>query len=182
MFKGIKNAIQRRKLMMEASAIEKEVTSKKQWGNNLTTALITTNLISENLDILDQNKFVESKRGAIVNSYFPDFISMYSWLSEVNTLLNDFAYNGLKQIPDDKSGLNLANKHEVPLMDFIQNNGMVINLVERYQKISKLMLSMENSLNSINHNSRGYLDMRLSNGLNTLITINEQLLEVMING
>lgn len=182
MFSGIKNYIKRRNLKMQARAIEDAASQKRQWGNNLTTALITTTLVCENLDLLNVSNFIDNKKSIVIQSYFGNFGGMFAWLNDVNILLTDIAHNGVKQIPDDKADLKVSNKFDISLLDFSTNNGVSINLVEKYHKISKMMLNMEKSLDNINPNMRDYLDIRLSNGLNTLIIFNEQLLEVMMNG
>ena len=179
----LKLRFKRHQLSKRVRAIEEYGINTKSWGANLATTMATTDIVINNIvDLLSQDSFEKHIHGKTIQSYFADIAGMSRWFNEVGIIINELAEGTQSSIPDDRKWLVLNDSGEVHLSDFIKSEGNIVDLIAIYLKMSKTLNSVSKSMQLLSPNMRGYVDMRLVNGFNTVVVFNEQLLEVMING
>ena len=174
--------IKRFNLKRKINKLEKYATGKRVWGNNMATLVVLNQVVDDHYTLFDHDLFVSKVNAKIFLSSFDNIDSMIEWLRGVRVLMLDFANGDIKEIPADKQHLNITEQADVNVSDFIRDgNGYVVDLNQRRRVISKLIKDIGNIYGSLG-NKRGYLDMRLTKGINTTLVFTEHLLEVMIDG
>lgn len=158
-------------------------TRKKMWGNNIATLIVMNTVFNDYAgDLFDSDVFVEKKRNLVIHSSFATLSDMINWLNDVRLMCKE-ASNGQKiELSSGVyAGLNIQKQSDVTMNDFLIKDTYPIDLNESVRHMHRIINEISSYLGTINNNQRQYFDLRLGNGLNTLLVFHELLLEVMIN-
>ena len=174
---------QRHFLIRKMHKIENYSASKKTWGNNITTLVVVNAVVIDHYELFDKKEFIDRNNDKTISVTFDNIEGLIGWLRDVKVLLTDVVNGLVTEIPQDKQYLNNTTFNDVPVNNFIRDkNGYVIDLDKANKQIQRLISEIGVAYESISSNKRAYFDMRLVNGLNTLLLFNELLLEVMMYG
>lgn len=180
MLKRFKRLVLKRKI----SKLEDYAASKKMWGSNITTMVVINELVGDHYDnLFNQSAFIDIHNAKVISSSFGNIEGMIGWLRDVKVLLLDVVNNHVKEIPNDKQHLNITELNDVSVNDFIRDsNGYMVDLNKVNKTIHRLITDIGNICENISSNRRNYYDMRLVNGMNTVLVFNELILRAMTNG
>lgn len=174
--------VKRFNLKRKIYKLENYAQDHRMWGNKLSTLIVLNQVVEDHYSLFQQKLFISNANAKVFHSSFNNIDSLVEWLRGVKVLLMDFANGDIREIPVDKQHLNITEQADVSLAEFIRdNNGYVVDLNHRIKIIFKLMREISGTYEGLG-TKRGYLDMRLTNGINTALVFTELLLEVMING
>lgn len=178
MFKGLKRV----RLRRAYAQVQSYAQEKKAWGNNFTTLIVMNKIVNDYYkDLFDSERLLDNQRSKIIKSSFGSLQDMMQWLSGVRSLCKEAASGEKVELSGNLAYLNIQKQHEVPMADFLYKDGYPINLNEAFKNIHVFISEISSYLESCNNNQRQYFDLRLGNGINTVLVFHELLLEVMMN-
>lgn len=155
---------------------------KKVWGNNIATLIIMNEIINDHYSSLfDVDRLLASKKNTVIHSSFGSLADMNVWLNEVRLVCRESASGVKVDLAGVYAHLNITKQHDVAITDFLIKDGYPVNFNEAFKNMSRIISEIGSYLGAISSNQRQYFDIRLGNGINTLLVFHELLLEVMIN-
>ncbi len=174
--------IKRSLLSKMVSEIESFATSRSKWGSNIETAFCTISIIHRNKELLNDQMFIAVNRQKEVKAAFRDMIEIVSWLEGVRNLHNYFSQNSsVRGLPEEAQRLVLAEGNSIRLTRLLSSHGDLKDISEYVDIAHKYLSEIYQAYPTLPEVVRQNLERKLQNGYNTVLVINELILEVMIN-
>lgn len=162
--------------------IEEAAVENKSWGSNIRTAYAISSVIKNHMEFVDVNRFNEFHRTKEIVSAFARYDALLSWLTAVKNVYQYMEQTNARNLREEDNSLVLTQSTTVRLTRFMAVEGTVLYSVEDYiTTVHRTLEQIYNIYSGLPSVVQHALNVKFQNGYNTVLVLNELILEVMIN-
>lgn len=162
--------------------IENTAVENKSWGSNISTAFAITSVIKNHMQFLSSKEFNEYHRQKEFVSSFDKVDGLLSWLSSVKNVYQYMEQTNARNLREEDNHLVLTQSANVRLTRFMAVDGVKLMPIEEYiTSVHRTLEQIYNIYSGLPPVVQNALNVKFQNGYNTVLVLNELILEVMIN-
>lgn len=162
--------------------IENAAVKNKSWGSNICTAFAITSVIKNHMDFLDAKEFNEYHRQKEFVSAFDKYETLLAWLTSVKNVYRHMEATNARNLREEDNNLVLTQSANIRLTRFMAVEGAKLFSVEEYIiAVHRTLEQIYNIYSGLPPVVQTALNTKFQNGYNTVLVLNELILEVMIN-
>lgn len=165
-------------LLSYTQELEKYLKQNRLWGSNIPTASSLAYLISDNVELFNDDKFKDKFKETYLKTCFNDAEEMISWLYSCNQAIINFAQNDKQRFDDnDVVVYSLANPNkEVLGSTFFKYRDCKQDL----KKICELLNVITTNYELLDIQFKDFVNRKLQVGWVNILTYLEMVIGVMV--